>query len=182
MSAQLVQVGPSPADVLLRMPRNWPVAATAATIALLHWSVALFHLGRGGWTVGVAAALGLIFGLIAVAMLFNVRELEINVSHRCIRVRRGLGRFENVRYIPFTQVQAIRLTQYDQYGHHHSRIDLLLPTGMLRCPTTDAPRQQALLMAMAINARLIKVWQSTTPVAPRERMQQMFGSDNDRIT
>lgn len=180
MSAQLVQVGPSPADVLLRMPRNWPVAATAAAISLLHFSIAIIHVERGGWTTGVAAALGVIFALIAVAMLFTVRELEINVSHRCVRVRRGLGRLESVRYIPFTQVQAVRLTQYDQYGHHHSRIDLILPVGMLRCPTTDAPRQQALLMAMAINARLIKIWQSTTPVAPRERMQQMFGSDDDR--
>ncbi len=180
MSARLVQVGPSSADVLLRAPRNWPVAITAGTLSILHFAIAAFHLDRGRWTVGAAITLGVIFALVAVAVLFQVREMEINLSHRCIRVRRGLGRLENVRYIPFTQVQAVRLTQYDQYGQHRSRIELLCAGETMRCPTTDAPRQQALLMAMAINARLIKIWQSTTPTAPQERMRQMFETDNDR--
>lgn len=179
MSARLVQVGPSPADVLLRTRHNWPAAATAATFAILHIAVAAAYVNHYPLAFGVAATLGVMFALVAVAMLFSVRELEINVSYRCIRVRRRLLGMEHVRYIPFTQVQAVRLTQYDQYGYHRSRIELLLASETLRCPTTDAPRQQALLMAMAISTRLIKVWQSTTSTAPQDRIQRLFGSEQE---
>ena len=180
MSVRLVQVGPSPADVLLRMGHNWPAAATAAMFSVLHIAVAALYVNRFPWAFGIVATLGGLFALVAVAILFSVRELEINVSYRCIRLRRRLFGLENVRYIPFTQVQAVRLTQYDQYGYHRSRIELLLTGETLRCPTTDAPRQQALLMAMAISTRLIKIWQSTTSTAPQDRIQRLFGSEQER--
>lgn len=177
MTARLVQVGPSPADVSLRTRCNWPAATTAATLSLLHVGVAWMHRGQSGWAAGVAVTLGAVFAALAIAMLLCYREVELNVSRRCVRIHRGLGRLSAVRHIPFSQIEAVRLTQLDRYGRHRSRIELLCEGENLRCPITDAPRQQALLMAMAINARLIKIWQSTTPTAPSHRMHQLFGSE-----
>lgn len=180
MSARSVHVGSSPTSLLLRSPRNWPLVISATAVCFLAIAVAAYHFERSPQVAGIAAGLGVFVAMVAIATLFRVCEIQFDVSRRCLRVRRGFGRVETVRYIPFTQVHAVRLTQSDQYGHHHSRIDVLFASETLRCPTTDAPRQQALIMAMAINARLIKIWQSTTPVAANERMQRLFGSESGR--
>ncbi|GEM_PF-3506077 len=179
MIARLVQVGPSPADVSLRTQCNWPAAATAATLSLLHLGVAWLHREQSPWAATAALVLGVLFGFVTLAMLLCYREVELNVSRRCVCLRMGLGRLTAERRIPFAQIQAVRLTQLDRYGRHRSRIELLCEGENLRCPLTHAPRQQALLMAMAINARLIKIWQSTTPTAPSERIHQLFGSKGD---
>ena len=177
MHARVVQVGPSSTDVLLRSPVPWPLVLVAAVLGTLHLGVALFHLQPGSRAAMIAGAVGLAFLLTAIAFGCLHRDLEISVSRRYIRARRGFGRFSRERAIPFSAVQSVRLTQVDHHGHHQSRIDLLCDRGDVPCPTTDMPRQQALLLAMALNVQLIKVWQSSSPTRPEHRLHELFPAD-----
>lgn len=178
MRARVLQVGPSPTDVLLRSPVNWPVVVVAVLLGTLHLAVALYHADRSTWTTGVAAAIGMTFLAVALGVAMTQRDVEISVTRGYIRTRRGFGRFARERAVPFTHVHGVRLTQIDHHGHHQSQIELLCERGDIPCPTTDMPRQQALLMAMALNVRLIKVWQSSTPILPEERVHELFRAES----
>lgn len=172
-----MQVGPSPTDVLLRSPINWPLVITAIVLGGLHFVVAAIHADRGSWTAPVAGLIGALLLLTALVVACSQRDVEISVTLGLIRTRRGLGRLAHKRAVPVSRVHAVRLTQIDQHGHHQSRIDLLCDRGEIPCPTTDMPRQQALLMAMTLNVRLIKIWQSSTPTHPAERVHELFKAE-----
>jgi hypothetical protein len=175
--ARVLQVGPSPTDVLLRSPVNWPLASIAAITGVLHLLVAALYLPHAIWTAVIAGVMGAGFLLLSVLVLGCQRDVEISMTRGLVRTRRGIGPFARQHVTPVAHIHAVRLTQIDRHGRHQSRIELLSERGNISCPTTDMPRQQALLMAMTLNVQLIKIWQSSTPTHPAERVHELFQTE-----
>ncbi len=176
MPAQLVQVGPSPADILLRRPRNWPLATVVLALALAHFGVAAVRPTPDPLPILLGDAMGLALLIVALCIWTARHEVEISVTRQTVCLRRRVGPWQSQRYLAFGRIQAVRLIQTEHRGRHTSQIELVADSEDIPCPTTRAPRQQALLLAMALKVRLIKIWNSTTPTAPEERIHQLTGS------
>jgi hypothetical protein len=165
---------------MLRHPRNVLLVTVALAGAFALFLGTVFLPATNIATIAIADGVGAALMMVALVAWNVRREVEISVSRQCIVLRRGLGSLCRQRLIGFNRIRAIRLVQVERHGRHWSRILFVADSEDLDCPTTVSPRQQALLLAMTLNVRLIKIWQSTTPTAPEDRIHQLSGMTQEQ--
>jgi hypothetical protein len=106
--------------------------------------------------------MSLIFAVVfSVAALFAYLaryEMAILPTDKRIRLRTGTWPLLFQRYVEFSEVHAVRLTLSTRKGRTtESQIEVLCDNEDIECPATQIPRQQALFLAILLNAQLIKV-------------------------
>lgn len=144
----------------LRTAPNWTALVFFAALASLHWAVAVPAFYRQRWEGLFSLAFAVLFTAVALACWLVASELSIDPARRQIRMRSGLGRISIQRSIPFTDVHGVRVTHSASRSALACRVEVLCDNEDLECPPTDSPHQQALVMAMMMNVRLIKVFPS----------------------
>ena len=153
-------------DLVLRTGPNWTAVAFFGMLGGLHLSVALPSLFEGRWGY-VSLIVGSIF-VTASGVSYRFRgEVAMLTSQRRLRLRTGVGPFVYERFIPFRSVRAVRLMTEPgvRAKTTESLIELLCHGEDVPCPPTPIPRQQALLMALAMNVDLIKVSEDSAPAS-----------------
>ena len=170
---------PPPAgDVVLRAPPNWTAAGFLALLGTVHLSVSAMSIVKGRWECYLSLALGALF-IVAAAVATRLRyELAFLPARRRVRLRYGLRRRLHLeRYIPFSGVRGVRLTSCAGQNGTESVIELLCPDEDVLCPPTDAPRQEALCLAVLMGVPLIKVsegpQEQAAGAAPVERFDKL---------
>ena len=166
---------PAFADLVLRTPPNWTAVGFFGMLGGLHLGIAISSLLDGRWG-HVSLIVGTILVTTAIVSHRFRFELAMLSSQRRLRLRTGVGRFVYERFIPFTSVRAVRLMTEPgvRAKTTESLIELLCRGEDVPCPPTTIPRQQALMMAMAMNVPLIKVSESDEPLStPPERMESL---------
>ena len=167
---------PAFADLILRTPPNWTAVAFFAMLGGLHLSIAIPSLLDGRWG-HVSLIVGAIFVTTSIISCRFRFELAMLTSQRRLRLRTGVGRMVYERFIPFTSVRAVRLMTEPglRAKTTESLVELLCRGEDVPCPPTTIPRQQALLMAMAMDVPLIKVSEADAapPLPPAERIDDM---------
>jgi hypothetical protein len=84
--------------------------------------------------------------------------MAVLAAERRLRLRTGSRRVYLERSVPFANVQTVRLTLLDPRSPHSAHIELVCAREVIECPPTAVPREEALLLAMTIGARLAKVY------------------------
>ena len=163
---------PAFADLVLRAPPNWTAVGFFAMLGGLHLSIAIPSLLDGRWG-HVSLIVGTIFVTSSIVSYRFRSEVAMLTSQRRLRLRTGVGRMVYERSIPFASVRAVRLMTEPgvRARTSESLIEVLCHLEDVPCPPTSIPRQQALLMAMAMDVPLIKVSEGDDPpprpAAPR---------------
>ena len=154
-------------DLVLRTGPNWTAVGFFGMLGGLHLSVALPSILDGRWGY-VSLIVGSIFVTASVVSYRFRAEVAMLTSQRRLRLRTGVGPFVYERFIPFRSVRAVRLMTEPgvRAKTTESLIELLCHGEDVPCPPTPIPRQQALLMAMAMNVKLIKVSEDDVSSAP----------------
>ena len=151
----------APADrtipITLISPPNWTYVFFFATLGVLHLCVAIPAFAHLRWEGYVSAVLATAFLTTSIVMFHARCQVLFDAPHRRIRVRSGVGRFHFQRWISFDDVHAVRLTMSSS-DRPRSRVEVLCDNEDIECPPSDAPRQEALCLAMLMNVQLIKVW------------------------
>ena len=164
--------GPVPlfSDLVLRTGPNWTAVWFFAMLGGVHLTVAVPSLLDGRWG-HVSLIVGTVFVTTSVVSYRFRSEVALLTSQRRLRLRTGVGRFVYERFIPFKSVRAVRLMTEPgvRARHTESLIELLCHGEDVPCPPTTIPRQQALLLAMAMDVPLIKVSEAAPALrAPSE--------------
>jgi hypothetical protein len=170
MDAPDVDLPPAPIpprDFVLRSSPNWTAVIFFAGLSVLHFSIAIPAFIHARWEGYVSAFFASAFvGVTWLSCRFKF-ELAILPRAKMIRLRRGLRRLYFQRFIPFCDVQGVRLTTSHpsrrRRARGESRIELLCDNEDIECPPTNIPRQQALFLAILLGARLIKVSDHEAP-------------------
>jgi hypothetical protein len=145
--------------MVLRSPRNWTAVVFLALLGCIHLAVAIPAILVGRWEGYLSVVLFFLFGAGALLAAAFRSELALQPSHGRIVLRTGVGRWCSERFIPFDALRGVRLTTTPGRRGAESRIEILCPFEQIECPPTAVPRQEALLLAMALEVPLIKVCQ-----------------------
>lgn len=146
-----------PPDVILRSPTNWPAIVFLGVLGLVHLCIAIPSYAVGRWEGFLSIILGSLFVIAAVAFRLSSHEIAILPAQQCITLRTGWRRLSIERSIPFNEIRGVRVTLAGGTASPESRIELLCHDEDIECPPTPVPRQEALLLALAMNVPLIKV-------------------------
>jgi hypothetical protein len=141
-------------DLVLHAPPNWTAIFFFAVLSSLHCAIAFPAFYHGRWEGYLSLIFAILFASISVIAYFARYEMAILPKQRLIRLRQRFGPIRFQRFIPFTDVHAIRLTLS---GSRESRIEVLCDNEDIDCPPTTIPRQEALFLAIMMNVQLIKV-------------------------
>ena len=144
--------------LVMRSPPNWTAIGFFAVLGSLHYSIALPAFLAGHPEGCLSLTLGTAFLLAATAAWRLCRTVAILPAERRVRLRTGLWRLRVERSVGFARIDAVRVHLPGPAAD--PRIELLCRDGnAIDCPVARAPAaQQALLLALLIHARLIKVY------------------------
>ncbi|CAN5706233.1 hypothetical protein BH09PLA1_BH09PLA1_11490 [soil metagenome] len=161
MSVRQLDVPPAisdqPAPITLVSSPNWTAILFLATLGGLHSMIAIPAFAHHRWEGYMSALLATGFLCAACVIYFARSYIVFDAVHRRIRVRSGVGRFHFQRWISFDDVHAVRLTMSSS-DRPRSRVEVLCDNEDIQCPPNNAPRQEALCLAILLNVQLIKVW------------------------
>jgi hypothetical protein len=164
-------------NVILRSPPNWTAVAFFGALGALHLGIATSALFASRWEAHMSVIFGSVFTFVGVACLFVRHEIIIRPERRRITIRTGLGRVAVERSIPFSDVTSVRITLLGVH-QRESSVVIVCAREDIEIPPCDTPRQQALVLAMALGVRLVKVYGENSVPESSERMQQMFRNED----
>lgn len=145
-------------DLVLYWGTNWTALVFFSGLAGVHAAMALYGWQTGRWESGMAAGFAGVFGAAAIACLVVRRQIAICRESGRVLLRTGFRRLSYERAIPFDRIESVRLTLSNRRRVSDSRIEIVCQKESIDCPPTCIPRQQALCLALLLNARLIKIY------------------------
>ncbi|MBA3273452.1 MAG: hypothetical protein H0T11_06220 [Chthoniobacterales bacterium] len=166
-------ITPPPTDaatlpsLTLRSAPNWTALLFFATLATLHWSIAIPAFYHRRWDGFLSLGFATIFTCASIICWLVACELSIRPAEKRIRLRSGYGRLCVERSIPFQDVHGVRVMHSSSRAALACRVAVLCDNEDLECPPTLHPQQQALCMAVMMNVRLIKVFPEAAEVPAR---------------
>jgi len=163
--------------IILRSPPNWTAVIFFGSLGMLHLSMAAMSAFQQQWGYPMSAIFGTMFLTVAVAFLLIRHEVAIMPGRRRVLVRNRLGRIAFHRAIPFAKVQCVRVTLLNSRGRHESTVTVVCEEEELEIPPHERPRHLALLLAMTMSVRLVKIYGDDVPSAPSQRIANLLESD-----
>lgn len=151
----------------LRSAPNWIPLLLFATLAALHWSIAVPAFYHHRWEGFLSLGFATIFSCISIACWLVACEISIRPAEQRIRLRSGYRRLCVERSIPFCDVHGVRVTHASNRSAFACRVEVLCDNEDLECPPTLHPQQQALCMALMMSVRLIKVFPDASETSAR---------------
>ena len=137
-------------DLVFRTPCNWTCVLFFGCLGLLHLTIATLAFFHGRFEAYLSMVLGMLFIGVSIVAQRCRFEMAIQPCERRIRLRSGTRTLHYQRFIAFTSVHGIRLTQ-------PARLEVLCENEDIECPPTVIPREEALCLAVLMGVRLIKV-------------------------
>jgi hypothetical protein len=132
-------------------------------LASLHLCIVIPAFLAGRWEGYMSLIFAMFFVVVGVITWFARYEMSILVSKQIVRTRLGVGPMKFDKIYPFADVRGVRLTQLDHLPASESRIEILCGNDDIEVPPTAVPRQEALMLALAIGVPLTKVMPSIPP-------------------
>jgi hypothetical protein len=169
---------PRQQPLVFRHPRNWTAVVFFGALGLLHLGIATTALLIHRWEAHMSIVFGGLFLFVAAACLLVRHEVIVLADRRRrVLVRTSLGRAALERAIPFAAVSLVRVTLLGR-SHGESSISIVCSHDEIEMPPTSTPRQQALLLAMTIGVRLVKVYGDGPPPEPAERIAKLYRNED----
>jgi hypothetical protein len=170
---------PQPAPLVFRYPRNWTAVAFFGALGCLHLSMATTALLHYRWEAHMSVVFGTLFLLVAIACVLVRHEVIVLSApeRRRVLVRTSLGRVTMERATPFAAVSLVRVTLLGR-AHSESCVSIVCAHDEIEMPPTKTPRQEALLLAMTMDVRLVKVYGEGPPPEPAERIANLYRNED----
>ncbi|HYE17876.1 MAG TPA: hypothetical protein VEA69_05505 [Tepidisphaeraceae bacterium] len=165
------------APLVLKSPPNWTAVAFFGGLGALHLTMATWSAAQGRGGYHMSTAFGVMF--VSAAALFAVIRYEVAIYPGCrlLVVRTGVGRLALSRTIPFDAIRYVRVTLLNWGQRHESTVTIVAEDDDLEVPAHRTPRQLALLLAMTLGVRLVKIYGDETPSEPAQRIAKLMESD-----
>jgi hypothetical protein len=163
--------------VTFRWPRNWTAVIFFGCLGGLHLGIATTALLTFRFEAHMSLIFGTIFAAVALACLLIRREIVLEPEFRQLVLRTGVGRLSCVRAIPFDKVTSVRVTLLGRF-HQESSVSVVCDHTDIELPPTPTPRQEGLLLAMAMNVRLVKVYGDGPPPEPAQRIAKLYRNED----
>lgn len=164
-----------PAFVLRHLP-NWTAIVCFGSLAVIHLVFASTILAPHEWESLLSAGFGLIFGLVTLFHLVFCRTIAIFPHRQEIRLAWFLGPLSCQRFVPFSQVTAVRVTLTCSGSTSESCVTIVCDDREVDLPPTSTPRQEALALAILMHVHLIKVYaDGVVPIT--NRIDKLMGHD-----
>jgi hypothetical protein len=160
-----------------RFTRNWTAVAFFGLLGALHLTMAALAVMAYRWEAYMSVAFGTFFVTIAVGCALVRHEVTVRADRRRVTVRTGLGRANFEHVIPFAAVTSVRVVLLGR-DPRESSVSIVCHTDEVELPPSCTPRQQALLLAMAIGVRLVKVYGDAPPPEPAQRIAQLYRNED----
>lgn len=138
-------------------PANWTAVLFFGILSTLHFSISVPAFCQARWEGYLSFIMAILFVAASVVSFFARFELILSPLDRRLQLRSGFGPLRFIRFIPFADVHAVRLTLSRSGRSSESSIQILCDNEDIECPATSIPRQQALFLAVTMNVQLIKV-------------------------
>jgi len=145
-------------DVTLRSPPNWTAVLFFAALGMLHLYMAASAFSHCRWEGFMSLIFGTMFCLVSIAFRLVRSEMTMQSAARRLRLRIGCGRIGHERFIAFGKVRNVRLTLMHPHNPLAATIEIVCEREVIECPPTRVPREEALCLAMTMNAPMIKVY------------------------
>lgn len=176
---QELDASPQPHPVLVfRYPRNWTAVSFFGALGLLHLGMATTALLSYRWEAHMSVIFGGFFLFVAAACLMVRHEVILLPDRRRrVLVRTSLGRVAMERATPFDAVTLVRVTLLNR-SHGESCISIVCGHDEIEMPPTRTPRHEALLLAMTMGVRLVKVYGDGPPPEPAERIAKLYRNED----
>jgi hypothetical protein len=158
-------------------PRNWTAVAFFGSLGALHLGMATTALLSHRFEAHMSVVFGTMFVGVSLACLLVRREVVVEPEFRQIVVRTGAGRVACERAIPFDDVTSVRVTLLGQ-SHRESSVSIVCDHTDIELPPSSTPRQQALLLAMLMRVRLVKVYGEGPPPEPAQRIAKLYRNED----
>jgi hypothetical protein len=177
MLRQKSKANPQPTAVVFRSPRNWTAVVFFGALGSLHLSMALTSYTSYQAVLHMSLVFGTLFIGIAVGFLLARHEITFQPERRRIVVRTGIGRLAFQRCLLFSKVVSVRVTLL---GRHQgeSSVSVISAHDEIELPPTPTPRQEALLLAIMMGVRLVKVYCDGAPAEPAERIARLYRNED----
>ena len=177
MAGREIEADPHTAGVTFRSPRNWTAVAFFGALGTLHLSIAATSFIAYRWEAHMSIVFGAIFSAVALACILARHEISVLPDQRRIVVRTGFKRMTVSRVAPFSNVTSVRVTLLGR-NHGESSVAIVCKHDDIELPPTRTPRQEALLLAMLINVRLVKVYGDGPPPEPAQRIAKLYRNED----
>jgi len=169
--------GASTPVISFRFTRNWTAVAFFGTLGALHLTMAASAIVAYRWEAYMSVAFGTLFVTIAIGCALVCHEVIIRTDRRRVTVRTRLARVGFEHVVPFAAVTSVRVVLLGR-NPRESSVSIVCDTDEIELPPTCTPRQQALLLAMAIGVRLVKVYGDGPPPEPAQRIAQLYRNED----
>lgn len=176
MSDRPLELKSHPQAVVLRWPPNWTAVSFFGALGLLHLGIAVAAFWSHRWEAHMSLVFGTLFTAVALICLTTRHEVAIVPQRRRIVLRMRIGLFRWERSLPFSRVENVRVTLLGDQGE--STVCIVSPDEDIELPPTRTPRQQALLLAMTMGVRLVKVYADAPAPEPAQRIANLFKNEN----
>jgi hypothetical protein len=177
MPGREFEADPHTAGVTFRSPRNWTAVMFFGALGVLHLSIAATSLIAYRWEAHMSVVFGAIFGVVALACVLTRQEIAILPNERRVVVRTGFRRLSVSRVAPFANITSVRVTLLGR-DQGESSVAIVCKHEDIELPPTRTPRQEALLLAMLIDVRLVKVYGDGPPPEPAQRIAKLYRNED----
>ena len=163
--------------LVFRNPRNWTAVGFFGALSLLHLGMAATALLHYRWEAHMSVVFGVMFALISAGCGLVRHDVCVLPDRRRVVVRTALGRVAFERAVPFAAVALVRVTLLGR-NNRESSVSIVCGHEEIEMPPTSTPRQQALLLAMTMGVRLVKVYGDGPPPEPAERIAKLYRNED----
>jgi hypothetical protein len=177
MPGREIEADPHTAGVTFRSPRNWTAVAFFGALGTLHLTIAATSFIAYRWEAHMSVVFGAIFSVVALACVLARHEINVLPHERRIVVRTGFKKLTVSRVAPFANVTSVRVTLLGR-DHGESSVAIVCKHDDIELPPTRTPRQEALLLALLINVRLVKVYGDGPPPEPAQRIAKLYRNED----
>jgi hypothetical protein len=168
---------PQPGVLVFRSPRNWTAVFFFGALASLHFGVVATSLNARRYEAYMSVVFGSILATVATVCAVSRREITIVPLRRRVRVTTGWRGLTFKRDIAFSTVRSVRVTLLGREVGESS-VAIVCDHEDVEMPPTTTPRQEALLLAMLMDVRLVKVYGEAPPPEPGERIARLYRNED----
>ena len=163
--------------LVFRAPRNWTAVAFFGALGSLHLGMAITSYTSYQSILHMSIIFGAIFIAIALTFLVARHEVTIDPQRRRVSMRTGVGRLAYCRGYLFSNINSVRVTLLGRL-QGESSVSIMCACEEIELPPTRTPRQEALLLAMTIGVRLVKVYGEGASDEAVERIARLYRNED----
>ncbi len=170
-----------PPHLIFRATRNWTAAWFCLALAGLQFFLADMALDSAWWESEICVIFCAVFLSFGVTFAAMRHEIYIRPETREILAGTWIGGFGMNQSTPFDEVRLVRITLHNTGTRHEVRVCIVCDQQTIEVPPGRTPRQMALLLAITMDVRLVKIYRDDFTTEASLRAARLSNSDQENV-